>query len=172
MTATPTHWLEYGEPVDGDRVQATKRVTYQTGPNEAREDDVTIGTLPMAAIEIWDESDHVHDDGTLMLSAVDDDTRDYLESVFEPTAPMDVEEEIDALTTAGLLTERQAEAFVYREVELVPRGAAADEMDIATSTLDDYVGDAKSKIQAAKDTIEAVDEIRYQAEGTPRATDK
>lgn len=72
------------------------------------------------------------------------------------------EEEVDALVTAGLLTERQAEAFVHREVELTPRWAAAEEMGITVSTLDDYVGDAKRKVEAARETVEAVDSIRNQ----------
>lgn len=73
-----------------------------------------------------------------------------------------VEEEIDALATAGLLTERQAEAYVYREVELVPRPEAAEEMGIAESTLDDYVADAKKKVQQAEDTVNAIEKIRNQ----------
>ena len=76
---------------------------------------------------------------------------------------LSVEEEIEMLVDAGLLTERQAEAYVYREVELVPRPEAAAEMGIAESTLDDYVGDAKGKVQAARDSIEALDAIRNQA---------
>jgi DNA-directed RNA polymerase specialized sigma24 family protein len=75
---------------------------------------------------------------------------------------LSVEEEIDALATAGLLTERQAQAFVYREVELVPRPEAAKAMDIKPSTLDNYVADAKEKVIAAQETAEAVEKIRYQ----------
>lgn len=73
-----------------------------------------------------------------------------------------VEEEIDLLVDAGLLTEIQATAYVYREVELVPRQAAADEMDIAKSTLDNYRGTAKDKIESARATIDALESIRNQ----------
>lgn len=72
------------------------------------------------------------------------------------------EEEVDALESAGLLTERQARAFVHREVELTPREAAADAMGITVSTLDDYRGDAKRKIEAARATVAAVEAIRNQ----------
>lgn len=72
------------------------------------------------------------------------------------------EEEVDALVTAGLLTEQQAKAFVHREVELTPRKAAADEMGVTMSTLDDYRADAVRKVAAAEETLEAVDSIRNQ----------
>jgi len=72
------------------------------------------------------------------------------------------EEEVDALVTAGLLTERQATAFVHREIELTPRQAAAKDMAIAPSTLDNYVADAERKIAAARETVEAVESIRNQ----------
>lgn len=76
--------MEYGEPTDNDRVEVTKRVAYQTGPNEQREDDITQGTLSMDALEIWDEhAEAVHDDGSLELSTLDDETRGLLESEFE-----------------------------------------------------------------------------------------
>lgn len=84
MTAQPTHWMTYGEPVGDGRVAAEHRTTYATGPNETRADDVRTGTLPMDALEIWDESEHVHDDGSLCLSAMDDDARERLEAAFEP----------------------------------------------------------------------------------------
>lgn len=75
---------------------------------------------------------------------------------------LSVEEEIDILATAGLLTERQAEAFVYREVELVPRPEAAEAMGIQISTLDNYVRAAKEKVVKAQETANAVEQIRHQ----------
>jgi len=88
MTAQPTHWLEYGEPIEGEqRVEATHRVTYITGPNESREDDVTRGTLSYEALTIgWgenDENEHVHDDGSLCLSALNTETRERVMAGFE-----------------------------------------------------------------------------------------
>lgn len=78
---------------------------------------------------------------------------------------MTTEEEVERLVDAGLLTERQAEAYVMREVELVPREAAAEGMGIAPSTLDDYRADAVEKIEDAEATVEAVRDIRYQLDG-------
>lgn len=75
---------------------------------------------------------------------------------------LSIEEEIDALATAGLLTERQAEAFVYRHVEAVPRRQAAEAMGIEPTTLDDYAADAKRKVTAAQETANAVEQIRHQ----------
>ena len=74
-----------------------------------------------------------------------------------------VEEEIELLTEAGLLTERQAEAFVLRRVEATPGYAVAESMDVAESTVSDYVSDAEAKIESARETIDAIEEIRYQA---------
>lgn len=72
------------------------------------------------------------------------------------------EEEVDVLAAAGLLTERQAEAFVHRDVELTPREAAADAMDITVSTLDDRLGEARRKIDAAEATLDAIESVRNQ----------
>ena len=82
-----------------------------------------------------------------------------------------VEEEIELLADAGLLTERQAEAFVHRRIELTPGYAVAEEMGINESTLSDYVSDAEDKVQAARDTVDALKEIRWQA-GEPPADDE
>lgn len=73
-------------------------------------------------------------------------------------------EEIELLADAGLLTERQAEAFVMRRVEATPGYAVADEMDVSQSTVSDYVRDAEAKIEAARATLEALDEIRHQVD--------
>jgi predicted DNA-binding protein (UPF0251 family) len=77
------------------------------------------------------------------------------------------EEEVDALADAGLLTERQAEAFVHRRIELTPRWAAAQDMGIAEDTLDDYVEVASEKIETAHATVEALGRVRYQAGELP-----
>ena len=82
-----------------------------------------------------------------------------------------VEEEIELLAEAGLLTERQAEAYVQRRIEGQPGWAVADDMDINESTLSDYVSDAEAKIETARDTVDALKEIRWQA-GEPPADDE
>lgn len=73
-----------------------------------------------------------------------------------------VVEEIELLADAGLLTERQAEAFVLRRVEATPGYAVAEEMGVGESTVSGYVSDAEEKIEAARETLDAIDEIRYQ----------
>lgn len=87
MTGTQSRWFEYGEPTDGDRVEATVRTTYATGPNETREDDVERGTVAMSALDLLDESDeireHTHDDGSVLLSALDGETERELLATFE-----------------------------------------------------------------------------------------
>ena len=81
--------------------------------------------------------------------------------------PLTFEEEVDALATAGLLTRRQAEAFVHRKIEGTPRAAAAEDMGISVSTLDDYVADAQQKLRAAGETIRALESVRFQAGDPP-----
>ena len=73
---------------------------------------------------------------------------------------MSIEEEIEALADAGLLTERQAEAWVLRRVELVPREAAAESMGIAPSTLDKHLAVAKEQIEAAEETLAVLEDFR------------
>ena len=75
---------------------------------------------------------------------------------------LSIEEEVDALVTAGFLTERQAEAFVHREVELTPRPQTAEAMGISVNTLDNTLAAAKRKVTAARETAEAVEAIRHQ----------
>jgi len=71
-----------------------------------------------------------------------------------------VEEEIQMLVDAGLLTERQAQAYVYREIEQLSRAAAAERMCISPSTLDDYRSDAVGKIVDAEGTLDVLEEIQ------------
>lgn len=75
--------MEYGEPVDDNRVEATKRITYQAGPNETREDDVILGTISYEALEVWEESNQVHDDRSLRLSGLEPGRREFVEAEFE-----------------------------------------------------------------------------------------
>lgn len=86
MTAQPTHWLEYGEPIKGEQaVEAVHRVTYMTGPNESREDDVAEGTLTHGGLDAgWeDNAEHVHEDGALLLSALPGDEHERVMAEFE-----------------------------------------------------------------------------------------
>lgn len=74
------------------------------------------------------------------------------------------EEEIEMLAGAGLLTKRQAEAYVYREIEHLSRGAAAERMGISPSTLDDYRSDAGTKIEDAEETLDVLERIQGRGE--------
>jgi DNA-directed RNA polymerase specialized sigma24 family protein len=78
-----------------------------------------------------------------------------------------VEEEIEMLADAGLLTERQAEAFVQRRIEATPGYAVAEDMGISDSSVAGYVSDAEDKIEAARDTLDVLGEIRWQAGEPP-----
>lgn len=86
--------------------------------------------------------------------------------VWEPI-PVDeaIEQLVDAASTGGetadLLTERQAQAFVLRDVEAVPRAEAAEQMGIGKSGLDNQLYRARRKVEAAEDLLETIDSIRH-----------
>lgn len=82
------------------------------------------------------------------------------EEVFvDPTNPRS-DEVIDALEDVGLLTERQAEAYVRRVLDLEPREAVSNDLGISASTLDDHRGDALGKVTAARKTVAILDAYR------------
>lgn len=85
-----------------------------------------------------------------------------------PDEPSSMTECVNVLTEQGLLTERQAQAYVEREVFDIGRHAAADGMEISESTLDDYVRDAKEKILRAEATVDAVEKVHEHAEVEPK----
>jgi len=72
----------------------------------------------------------------------------------------DVEVAVDQLADAGLLTERQAQAYVLREVEAVPRDGAAQWMGVEPTTMDDYRLDAEEKVEGAEATLDVIDDLR------------
>jgi len=77
-----SHWIEYGEPTGNGRVEATKRTTYHTGPNNSRDDDVIHGTVSFETVDIIEGHKHQHDDGSLLLSEVDNDKRETINEDF------------------------------------------------------------------------------------------
>lgn len=88
MTTQVTHWLTYGEPIDGEqRVEATHRIIHHTGPNESQDDNVIDGTLSYRGLTIAfgenDDADGVHDDRSLCLSSIDDERRGRIMDEFE-----------------------------------------------------------------------------------------
>lgn len=78
-----TRWFEYGEPTGNDRVEVIIRTVYQTGPGEVpREDDVQHGTISIDALNRLDTDEeireHVHSDGSVLLSALSVDAEERL----------------------------------------------------------------------------------------------
>ena len=57
------------------------------------------------------------------------------------------------LSDAGLLSERQAEAFALRAIEGRDRHEAAELMGLTASTVDDHYRAAASKVEAANETL-------------------
>lgn len=70
------------------------------------------------------------------------------------------DEALEMLTDCDLLTERQAEAWLHRDVEHDPRDLVAEHMDISPNTLDDRLSEARNKIESAEETLDVIDEIR------------
>lgn len=75
------------------------------------------------------------------------------------------DEAVELLVDAGLLTEQQAEAFVRRCIEAEPGYAVAEHMGIGESAVSDYKSTAEDKIEAAEQTLDALEKIRFQAPG-------
>lgn len=75
--------------------------------------------------------------------------------------PIPIEEAVEMLVDAGIFTERQAEAYVAREIEQIPRQATAEKMGISVNTLDKRLGEARRKKEAAEATLEVIDELRH-----------
>ena len=73
---------------------------------------------------------------------------------------MTTDEDIQRLVDEGLLAERQAEAFVLRDVEDLSRGDAAERMGVAQSTLDNTLRAAREKIDAAEATLAIIEELQ------------
>jgi len=73
-----------------------------------------------------------------------------------------IPEEIELLVEAGLLTERQAEAYVYRSVEGQPLHLVAEEMNVSKQAVSDYDNAAQEKIDEAEATLTVLNEIQNQ----------
>jgi DNA-directed RNA polymerase specialized sigma24 family protein len=65
----------------------------------------------------------------------------------------------DEIASAGVVSERRALAWTLRVVEGVSREDAAAMMGVSTSTLDKQLSAARSEIEAARETVDVVDEL-------------
>ncbi|AGC65572.1 hypothetical protein K745_gp47 [Haloarcula hispanica virus PH1] len=63
------------------------------------------------------------------------------------------------LADPGLLTDRQALAYVLRDVEGVSRPDSAERMGVSVSTLDSLLGTARRKLGQARDTLDLADDL-------------
>jgi len=71
------------------------------------------------------------------------------------------QEAVEQLVDAGLLTERQAQAYVFREIDPTPRKAVAEMLDISPNVLDKHLSSAREKVNSAESTLATLDEIRH-----------
>lgn len=70
-----------------------------------------------------------------------------------------VDEEVQMLVDAGLLTEQQARAYVLRFVEGFPNVDVAEQMGVSPPTASSYASDAAAKIDSAEETLGALEEM-------------
>lgn len=70
-------------------------------------------------------------------------------------------EAIEKLVEAGLLTERQAQAYVYRDIDPTPRHAVAEMLGISVNVLDKHLSTAREKVDEAEATVDALEAIRH-----------
>lgn len=83
-----SRWFLHGEPTGDGRVEAEIRRHYSTGPNEPeRGPDLIEGTVGFEALAYMDESEeikrHTHEDGSVLLSALDDEVEEELLETFQ-----------------------------------------------------------------------------------------
>lgn len=69
------------------------------------------------------------------------------------------EEEVAQLAELGLLTKRQAEAYLLRDVHTVGREEAALHLGISPNVLDKHLRAARDKLEAARESLERLEEI-------------
>lgn len=70
---------------------------------------------------------------------------------------------VERLVDAGLFTERQAQAYVLREMEGIRRPDAADMLELDKTTVDSHHQEAKKKVRACRETLAIVGD----SEGDP-----
>lgn len=82
MASNRTKWIKTGEPTGNNDVMVEIRTTYQTGPQESRDDDVKHGTAEIEIFELIQNNqeiqNHRHDDGSIMFSALSCETQERL----------------------------------------------------------------------------------------------
>lgn len=76
----------------------------------------------------------------------------------------EIQEEGELLSAAeiaelGLLTERQAEVYINRDIATNPRKGTADALGISPNVLDKHLRAARDKVEAARATLEALEKI-------------
>lgn len=73
----------------------------------------------------------------------------------EPAYPPAVER----LADTGLLTARQAQAYVLRDVEDLDRQETAARMDCSTNVVDKHLRAARDKVEAARQAIDVLADV-------------
>jgi len=59
----------------------------------------------------------------------------------------------------SLLTQRQAQAYVARDLADLGREETADRLGISPNVVDDHIAIARRKVKQARETVERLDEI-------------
>lgn len=95
-----------------------------------------------------------------MLEPAGDEELPDAEDLYATPHNPRTEEAIAALVDAGLLTERRAEVYVRRVLDVEPRASVAEDLGISESTLDDHRGAAKEQVAAARKTVAILDAYR------------
>lgn len=67
--------------------------------------------------------------------------------------------EAEDLESMGLLTERQAQAYLLRDVYGFDRSTSAEEMGVSESRVDNALREAHSKITSAKTTMNVIERV-------------
>lgn len=139
-------WLEYGEPI-GDRVEIAIRTTYETGPSEEpREDDVERGTLAIDALDLIHDdpaiNDHLHSDGSVMLSGLTDSEEGRLLESFE----RDSWDKLEGLVRDRGLSNAAAVDYVATEERGLSQSEWARRREVAQQVVNGNVQTAREEL--------------------------
>ncbi len=136
------YWFEYGEPTGNGRIKAEIRRRYWTdSDNNSPKEDVRVGTVPADILGIVEGHEHQHVDGQLLLSAMDADERDRIESAFED---YDAGDHIRHLIDRGC-SPSEAVDYWFVDVEGFTQVAWAEIRDVSQQTVSENVLSARKK---------------------------
>jgi len=136
------YWFEYDEPTGNGRIEAEIRRRYWTdSDSRPPKEDVRAGTVPADILGMIEGHEYQDEDGRLLLSAMDAEERDPIESVFED---YDAGDHIRHLIDQGC-SPSEAIDYWFVDIEGFTQLAWAEIRDVSQQTVSENVLNAREK---------------------------